>query len=171
VRRFSKAPLDLATVGQLLWSAQGITHPHGLRTAPSAGALYPLELYIVAGAVEGLPPAVYRYIPKQHRLIETALTDRRRALAEAAFHQSWLSEAPLVVVFTAIYSRTTRKYGSRGKQYVHMEVGHAAQNLYLQAGAQALGTVVVGAFDDDEVSKLLDLPDNTEPLLLMPVGR
>ena len=171
VRTFGKAPLSLAELGQLLWAAQGITHPQGLRTAPSAGALYPLELYVVAGEVEGLPSAVYRYLPKGHRLVETAPNDRRQALARAALYQTWLGDASVVVVFTAIYARTTRKYGERGERYVHMEVGHAAQNLLLQAKAQALGSVVVGAFRDGEVSKVLDLPDNTQPMILVPVGR
>ena len=171
VRTFGKAPLSLATLGQLLWAAQGITHPKGLRTAPSAGALYPLELYVVAGEVEGLPPAVYRYLPKDHRLLETAPGDRRQALAKAALYQLWLDDAAVVVVFTAIYARTTRKYGKRGERYVHIEVGHAAQNLFLQAEALSLGTVDVGAFRDNKVSKLLDLPDDTQPLLLMPVGK
>lgn len=171
VRTFGKAPLSLAELGQLLWAAQGITHPQGLRTAPSAGALYPLELYVVAGEVEGLPPAVYRYLPEGHRLVKTAPNDRRQALARAALYQTWLGDAPVVVVFTAIYARTTRKYGERGERYVHMEVGHAAQNLLLQAKAQALGSVVVGAFRDGKVSKVLDLPDNTQPMILVPVGR
>lgn len=171
VRTFNKAPLSLAELGQLLWAAQGITHPQGLRTAPSAGALYPLELYVVAGAVEGLPSAVYRYLPKGHRLLQTTPGDRRRALAGTTFDQPWLADAAVVIVFTAIYARTTRKYAERGVRYVHMEVGHAAQNLFLQAEAQALGSVVMGAFRDGEVSKLLDLPADTEPLLLMPVGR
>ena len=171
VRTFGKAPLGLAELGQLLWAAQGISHPQGLRTAPSAGALYPLELYVVAGEVEGLPPAVYRYLPEGHRLVETAPGDRRQALARAALNQSWLRDAAVVVVFTAIYARTTRKYGERGVRYVHMEVGHAAQNLLLQAKAQALGSVVVGAFRDAEVSKMLGLPADTQPLSLVPVGR
>jgi SagB-type dehydrogenase family enzyme len=171
VRTFGKAPLSLSVLGQLLWAAQGISHPQGLRTAPSAGALYPLELYVVAGEVEGLPPAVYRYLPREHRLVETTPGDHRNALGRAALFQTWLSDAPVVVVFTAIYARTTRKYGERGKRYVHIEVGHAAQNLLLQAEAQALGSVVVGAFQDNKVSKVLDLPDETQPLLLVPVGR
>ena len=171
VRTFSKAPLSLAELGQLLWAAQGITHPQGLRTAPSAGALYPLELYVVAGQVEGLPSAVYRYLPEGHRLLETAPDDRRQALAGATLDQTWLGDAAAVVVFTAIYARTTRKYGERGERYVHMEVGHAAQNLFLQAEALALGTVVMGAFRDSKVSKVLGLPDDTQPMILMPVGR
>lgn len=171
IREFGKGPVNLAILGQLLWAAQGISHPQGLRTAPSAGALYPLELYVVAGEVEGLPSAVYHYLPEGHRLLETAPGDRRQALARAALDQSWLSDAAVIVVFTAIYARTTCKYGDRGVRYVHMEVGHAAQNLFLQAGAEALGSVVVGAFQDDEVSMVLELPADTQPLTLMPVGR
>lgn len=171
VRTFSKAPLSLDMLGQLLWAAQGITHPQGLRTAPSAGALYPLELYVVAGEVEGLPSAVYRYLPEGHRLVKTAADDHRQALARAALYQTWLGDAAAIIVFTAIYERTTRKYGDRGERYVHMEVGHAAQNLFLQAEALALGTVVVGAFRDGKVSKVLGLPDDTQPMILMPVGR
>ena len=171
VRAFRKAPLRLAEVGQLLWAAQGISDPRGFRTAPSAGALYPLELYVVAGAVDGLPPAVYHYHPKGHRLVETSDGDRRQALARAALGQSWVRDAAAVVVFAAIFKRTTRKYGNRGVRYVHMEVGHAAQNLFLQAEALGLGTVVVGAFDDEEVNTTLQLPSNMQPLMLMPVGR
>jgi SagB-type dehydrogenase family enzyme len=171
VRTFGKTPLNLTELGQLLWAAQGISHPQGLRTTPSAGALYPLELYVVAGEVEGLPSAVYHYLPEGHRLLKTAPGDRRKELARAALDQSWLCDAAVVVVFTAIYERTTCKYGERGVRYVHMEVGHAAQNLFLQAEAQALGSVVVGAFQDDEVSKVLELPTDTQPLILMPVGR
>jgi SagB-type dehydrogenase family enzyme len=171
VRTFNKTQLNLTELGRLLWAAQGISHPQGLRTAPSAGALYPLELYVVAGEAEGLPSAVYRYLPEGHRLVETAPGDYRQALAGAALDQSWLSDAAVVVVFSAVYARTTHKYGERGIRYVHIEVGHAAQNLFLQAEAQALGSVVVGAFRDDEVSKVLDLPADTQPLLLMPVGR
>ena len=170
-RAFRKAPLRLAEVGQLLWAAQGISDPQGFRTAPSAGALYPLELYVVAGAVDGLPPAVYHYHPKGHRLVETSDGDRRQALARAALGQSWVRDAAAVVVFAAIFKRTTRKYGNRGVRYVHMEVGHAAQNLFLQAEALGLGTVVVGAFDDEEVNTKLQLPSNMQSLMLMPVGR
>jgi SagB-type dehydrogenase family enzyme len=171
IREFGKVPVNLAILGQLLWAAQGISHPQGLRTAPSAGALYPLELYVVAGEVEGLPSAVYHYLPEGHRLLETVPGDRRQALARTALDQSWLSDAAVIVVFTAIYARTTCKYGDRGVRYVHMEVGHAAQNLFLQAEAETLGSVVVGAFQDDEVSKVLELPADTQPLTLMPVGR
>jgi SagB-type dehydrogenase family enzyme len=154
----------------LLWAAQGITNPQGLRTAPSAGALYPLELYVIAGNVEGLTPGVYHYQPGRHRLQQTMPGDQRRLLARAAHGQAWVRTAAAVVVITAVYDRTTRKYGDRGVRYVHMEVGHAAQNLFLQAEALGLAAVVVGAFEDDAVAKVLDLPTDVQPLMLFPVA-
>lgn len=171
VRDFSGAPLTREQLGQLLWSAQGITSPEGFRTTPSAGALYPLELFAVVGAVEDLEPGVYRYHPVGHALEKTADGDRRALLTRAARGQSWVREAALVVVFAAVYERTTHKYGERGIRYVHMEVGHASQNLFLQAQALRLGSVVVGAFDDGEVAAALELAEGIRPLSLMPVGR
>jgi SagB-type dehydrogenase family enzyme len=171
VRDYRFAALAVADLGQLLWAAQGITHPAGLRTAPSAGARYPLELYVVAGDVTGLPAGVYHYRPDGHRLDGLRGGDLRAPLAQAAHAQDWLRDAAAVVVFAADYARTTRKYGDRGVRYVHMEVGHAAQNLLLQAQALGLATVVVGAFDDDALARLLRLPDDVQPLALLPVGR
>jgi len=170
VRSFSNASLSLAQLGHLLWAAQGITHSEGLRAAPSAGALYPLELYAVVGAVEGLKPGVYHYRPGEHQLINVADGDRRKDLVRAAHGQSWIAEAAVVIAFGAIYERTTRKYGERGVRYVHMEVGYAGENVHLQASASGLGTTVVGAFDDEDVAAVLGLPAGTEPLALMPVG-
>ena len=171
VRDFSDASLSASEVGQLLWAAQGINDPEGLRTAPSAGALYPLEVYLIAGAVKGLPSGLYRYKPVGHRLVKIASGDRREVLARAAFGQSWLADAAAIIAFTAIPERTRNKYGVRAERYVHIEIGHAAENLFLQAEALDLGTVVVGAFDDDEVTEVLQLPATTHPYLLMPVGR
>lgn len=170
VRNFHSKKLSLPELSQLLWAAQGITDTQGYRAAPSAGALYPLELYIVSGSVETLLPAVYHYDPYTHTLILVSKGDQRVALATAAMSQTWIAEAAAVVVFSARYSRTTIKYGERGRRYVHIEVGHAAENLFLQAQALGLSTVVVGAFDDQQVSGLAGLPDGFEPLLLMPVG-
>lgn len=141
----------------------------GLRTAPSAGALYPLELYLVAGNVEGLPDGVYRYRPRDHELTKTGDGDRRRELAKVTFDQSWIQDAAGVLIFSAVPDRTTRKYGKRGIRYVHMEAGHAAQNVYLQAVSLNLATVVVGAFEDDDVKSVLGLEE--DPLYLMPFGR
>ena len=171
VREYRDAPLSLHEIGQLLWAAQGITHARGLRTAPSAGALYPLELYLVAGNVTGLEAGVYHYQLQHHRLAQHLAGDKRQPLAKAAYMQSWLADAPAIVIFTADYQRTRKKYGQRAERYVHMEVGHAAQNLFLQAEDLDLGTVVVGAFFDEDVAELLQMPAELVPLALMPVGK
>jgi len=171
VREYPDTLLSLAEVSQLLWAAQGITHSQGYRTAPSAGALYPLELYVAAAGVEGLANGVYHYKPAHHQLVKTSNDNVRAGLARAAMSQTWVKEASAVLVFTADYGRTTKKYGKRGRRYVHMEVGHAAQNLFLQAEALGLATVTVGAFDDDAVARILHIPADLQPLMLMPIGR
>ncbi len=171
VRSYKKSSLNLAEVGQLLWSAQGMSGAQGLRTAPSAGALYPLKLFVVVGDVNGISPGIYQYNPEEHSLLKTANGDLRKSLQEAALDQSCIGDAAVIFVFTAIYRRTTWKYGDRGVRYVHMEVGHAGQNLFLQAESLRLGTVVVGAFNDDEVREVLNLDSDIQPLSLMPVGR
>jgi len=171
VREFAPEPLPVATVSQLLWAAQGITDPAGLRTAPSAGALYPLEVYLVAGAVAGVRPGVYRYDPRRHRLVLGSQGDPRRAVAEAALGQDWVAEAPAILVLAAVYQRTARKYGERSARYVHMEVGHAAQNVYLQAVALGLGTTMVGAYRDEKLARVLGLPEREKPLALLPIGK
>jgi SagB-type dehydrogenase family enzyme len=171
VREFGKGGLTLAEVSQLLWAAQGITDPEGKRTAPSAGALYPLEVFLVAGGQDELPAGVYRYRPQGHDLIPVVQGDQRAKLAGAALEQDWLNDAPVTIVIAALYERTARKYKLRARRYVQMEVGHAAQNVHLQAVALDLRTVVVGAFDDAEVKRVLTLAVNEEPLCLMPVGR
>jgi SagB-type dehydrogenase family enzyme len=170
-RDFARGGLSLDEIGQLLWAAQGITDRKGFRTAPSAGALYPLEAYVVVGNVDDLPPGVYRYSPKRHELIRIMSGDRRRALAGAALGQAWVKRAPAVIVIAGVYERSAKKYGRRAQRYTHIEVGHAAQNVYLQATALGLGTVLVGAFHDADVQEALDLPADHEPLGLMPVGR
>jgi SagB-type dehydrogenase family enzyme len=171
VRDYSGQPLTLPEISQLMWAAQGLTDPRGFRTAPSAGGLYPLELHIVVGDVEDLAAGVYRYQPDGHQLVKTADGDKRAELAEAALEQEWVEEGAVDFVFTAVYERTTGKYGQRGIRYVHMEAGHAAQNLCLQATALGLGAVTIGAFYDKEVSQLLNLPADEEPLYVIPVGR
>ena len=171
VRSYQKSPLNLAEVGQLLWSAQGVSDVQGLRTAPSAGALYPLKIFVVIGDVNELSAGIYQYNPEEHSLLKTANGDLRKSLQKAALDQTCVGDAAIIFVFTAIYQRTIWKYGKRGVRYVHMEVGHAGQNLFLQAEGLGLGTVVVGAFDDDEVREVLNLDTDLQPLSLMPVGR
>lgn len=171
VREFGKAALTLEEVSQLLWAAQGITGRDGLRAAPSAGALYPLELYLVAERVRDLAPGIYKYAPAGHKLMKIITGDQGHELALAAHGQDCVADAPAVLVFTAVERRTTRKYGSRGVRYAHIETGHAAQNVFLQATALGLGAVVVGAFEDDAIAELLHLPEGEAPLYLMPLGR
>ena len=171
VRDYSDEPLSLTEISQLVWSAQGKTHPDGLRTAPSAGALYPLEVYLVAGKVEDLPAGIYKYKPGKHELVRVVDGDMRKALSKAALGQSCIEEAPAVIVITAVYERTMKKYGERGIQYAHIEVGCASENVYLQAGSLGLGTVFIGAFYDDKIRKVLNADKKERPLCIMPVGR
>jgi len=171
VRSYKDAPLTIAEASQLLWAAQGITSRGALRTAPSAGALYPLELYIAVGNVKDLPEGVYKYRPHDHSLMRVVKGDKRIELCNAALGQSPVKSAPAVIVFAAVYERTTLKYGDRGMQYVHIETGHAAQNVSLQAAALNLGTVAIGAFYDEQVRKAINMADRELPLYIMPVGR
>lgn len=165
VRDFSSTPLTEEELAQLLWALQGRTRSWVGRTAPSAGALYPLEIYIV------LPEGVFHYLPQDHRLARSATDDLRNALATAALGQACVREAPAVFVIAAVYERTARKYSNRAERYVKMEAGHACQNLLLQATALGLAAVPVGAFHDDQIQRILALPKNHEPLYLIPVGR
>ena len=170
-RHFARAPLTLQEVAQLLWAAQGVTHGQGLRSAPSAGALYPLQAYFVAFHVSGLAPGVYRYVPQRHELNLIVHGDVRAQLAAAALGQSAVAEAPGVLVLAAVEARSTGKYGARGIAYVEREAGHAAQNVLLQATALQLAGVPVGAFDDARVAAALGLAADERPLYLVPLGR
>jgi SagB-type dehydrogenase family enzyme len=171
IREFNREALTLPEISQLLWAAQGTTDSEGRRTAPSAGALYPLEVLLVAGKEGALPAGVYKYRPQGHDLVRVAEGDIRTKLAAAALEQDWLSDAPVTIVLAAVHARTAKKYKQRAERYVHLEVGHAAQNIHLQAVALHLGTVVVGAFDDAQVKRVLSLAENEDPLCLMPVGK
>jgi SagB-type dehydrogenase family enzyme len=163
-REFTSDPLTWSEVGQLLWAAQGV-NAAGRRTAPSAGALYPLEVYAVT------PDGVSHYDPVSHARLPHREGDLREALARAALGQHFVRQAPLTIVLTAVFARVTRRYGqARGERYVLLEVGHAAQNVLLQAVALGLGSVAVGAFEDAAVAALLGLPHDHVPLYLLPVG-
>jgi SagB-type dehydrogenase family enzyme len=161
----------LAELSQILWAAQGITDPSGFRTAPSAGALYPLEVYIVVGNVAGVPAGIYKYRPDSHSMAKVGDGDQRQALAQVALSQECIQQGAIDIVITAVYERVTGKYGDRGVRYVHLEAGHAAQNICLQVVALKLGTVTVGAFDDADVKTVLGAATDEEPLYILPVGR
>ncbi len=165
VREFAPTRLSVETVSQLLWAAQGVTDRHrGLRAAPSAGATYPLVIYLVSD--EG----VYLYHPESHTLTSKRPGDVRSILASSCLGQPWVREAPVSLVLAAVYERTTKRYGPRGERYVHIEVGHAAENIHLQAVALGLGSVPIGAFDDRRVAEILGLPAKERPLYIIPVG-
>ncbi len=173
VRSFKSKALNMAQLSQLLWSAYGITGDNGLyKSVPSAGALYPLDIWVAAGknGVDGLPPGVYHYIPKGHTLAEIKSGEVRDRLATAALMQSWIAEAPIVLVVTGEYARCSRKYGERGVRYTHIEAGHAGQNIFLQAGGLGLGAGIVGAFRESLVQEALGISRTYDPILIMPVG-
>ena len=170
-RNFSDTPLALAEAAQVLWAAQGLTEGRK-RTVPSAGAAFPLELYVAVGmgTVEGLEAGVYHYLPSGHALERHAEGDIRPMIARASLGQGFLAQAPLDLLMAADLSRTAQRYGDRARRYVDMEAGHASQNVHLQAEALGLGTVAVGAFHDDDVAAAFRLPASLRPLYLMPVG-
>jgi SagB-type dehydrogenase family enzyme len=170
VREFGPRPLSRAHAAQLLWAAQGVTSGGGGRTAPSAGALYPLELHLAAGAVSELPAGLYRFRPRTRDLRAEAPGDLRTALAASALGQAWIAEAPAIVVLSAVERRTAVKYAGRAERYVQLEAGHVAQNIALQAVALGLGCTPVGAFDDNRLDSLLGLPAGERSLYLLPVG-
>jgi SagB-type dehydrogenase family enzyme len=167
-RSFKDRAITQQQLGQLLWSAQGQTDSRGLKAVPSAGATFPLEIYAVVGNVEGLEPGIYRYAGADHSLEPAGQGDIRRELASSALGQQFIARAPATIVLAADYGRTAGRYGRRAQRYVHMEVGHAGQNVYLQCEALGLGTCAIGAFDDEGVKEVLGIRE--EPLYLLPVG-
>lgn len=168
-RSFGTQPLAVAALAQLLWAAQG-ENARGRRTAPSAGALYPLETHLVAARVDGLAPGAYRYLAPAHALQRNASAATPAGLRAAALGQACVGAAPAVVVLAAVEARSAGKYGTRASRYAVFEAGAAAQNLALQAVALGLGTVVIGGFDDAAVARVLQLPTGEQPLVLLPVG-
>ncbi len=170
IRAYSEKALSESDVARFLWVAQGISSKEGFRTAPSAGALYPLELHLVAGNVAGIEPGVYRYISEEHSLIEDVSGDLRAKLAEAALSQLMIRNAPASLVISAVYPRITSTYMKRGVRYAVMEAGHVAENIYLLATELGIGTCAIGAFEDEEVRKALKLPTNEDPLYILPLG-
>ncbi len=164
-RQFESEALSLAQLGQLCWAAQGCTSDRGYRSTPSAGATYPLELFVVSA--DGL----FQYMPAKHLLERLSDRELRSKLASAAWGQEFIEDAPVTLVFAAEFSRTTQRYGQRGIRYVYMEAGHAAQNVHLQAEALGLVSVAVGAFDDASISKVLSLPEQLAPVYMVVIGR
>jgi SagB-type dehydrogenase family enzyme len=182
IRKYRSDPLDLLQLSQILWSAQGITGTRGLRAAPSAGATYPLEIFVVVGkqgvigdrekqAHEELQAGIYHYEAESHSLRLHESADLRPDLARAALDQAYIIDAPVDIVICAIYHRTSHRYGTRAERYVHIEVGHVGENIHLQTVALGLSTVEIGAFRDEEVRTVLGLDEQIKPLYIMPVGK
>jgi SagB-type dehydrogenase family enzyme len=186
VRDYVDVPLSISEISQILWAAQGFTQERkepprmwnpkyewqgGLRTAPSAGALYPMEIYLLAGNVEGLAKGVYKFIPKNHSLKRITSVDKRTDLCNAALKQPSIEKAAAVIVMAGVYERTSFKYGERAERYVHIEAGSIAENVYLQGLTLGIGTVIIGAFNDKDVKNVLGLPEDENPLVIMPLGQ
>ena len=182
VRRYRRDPLDLFQLGQILWAAQGTTGSGQLRGVPSAGATYPLEVFVVVGTAgvivtepkqpsTELQAGVYRYHVDCHSLNLHKAAELRPELARASLDQNFIIDSAIDIVLCAIYSKTSGRYGKRADRYVHMEVGHAGQNIHLQAVALGLATVEVGAFCDEKVREVPGLEERVKPLYIMPVGR
>ena len=173
VREYATDPITLADLSQLLWAAQGLTDARkGRRASPSAGALYPLEFYVVVRerGIAGLPAGVYHYSPGDQRITLVKDGDKSGELRAAALDQEVVSLAAVNIVTTAILQRTRPKYGERGLQYVYQESGHAAENVFLQAVSLGLGTVVVGAFDEEKTRSILGARPEERPIYIQPVG-
>ena len=171
VRNYTALPLTLSELSQILWAAQGLSGPGGLKTTPSAGALYPLEIYVAAANVTGLASGIYKYGCGDHVLLRTEEDDKRAELFDAALRQNSIKSAPVILIICAVYERMTVKYGHRGIRYTDMEAGHASQNVYLQAESMGLATLAIGAFHDSKVKKIVNMMRAEQPLYLMPIGK
>jgi SagB-type dehydrogenase family enzyme len=170
VRNFDKKPMTLEQISQILWAAQGITNKRGFRTAPSAGALYPLNVYAIVGEANGISPGIYRYHPANHTVTRIKTGDMRSKFHKAGLGQNAIRTAPVTILFCGIVERTTRKYGDKGVQYVLMEAGHVGQNVLLQAVSLGLGAVPIGAFNENEIRQIMEFDNKTSPLYLIPIG-
>jgi SagB-type dehydrogenase family enzyme len=179
-RKFLKNKISASDLSQILWAAYGISRPMmdfpylkgGLRTTPSAGTIYPLEIYALVENVEGIEQGVYKYNSQSHSIVCVINKEMKEELAKSALNQKMIHIAPVCLLYTAVFSRTEKGYGQRGRErYVYLELGHSAQNVYLMAETLHLGTCSIGSFNDDEVKKVMQLPDEEDPLYIMPIGR
>ena len=178
-RHLTGQAISAEQLGQLLWSAYGVTSPQpykpltrgGFRTAPSAGGSYPLEVDVIIGNVEGIEPGVYRYVSEAHKIVRRMDKDIRAEMCAAALGQAFVKEAPITIVYSGIYERTTKKYGERGlTRYVWLDAGHSTENVCLQVEALGLGACVVGAFNDEQVAELMQYSGEEVPMYMVAVG-
>jgi len=183
IRDFRNVPMSLSMLSQLVWAAQGVTRkedapqgwmwgpwPGGKRTAPSAGAMYPLELYVVAGNVEGLKPGIFKYQSQTHGLAVVSEGNRRSQMSTRGPGQKWIEGAPVLFVVAGVPARLEPRFGDRSARYLHFEVGHVVENICLQAVALGLGGTVVGSFVDAVVKQIVGMPEEESPLAIVPVG-
>jgi SagB-type dehydrogenase family enzyme len=175
VRAYDGQPMSMAEVSQLLWATDGVTGQAGstlVRTAPSAGALYPIETYVAIYAVDGIEPGLYHYQVREHALAQLAAGDQRLAVSAAALDQGMAADADVVLIWSAVFGRTTWKYKQRRYRYVYLDAGHIAQNAALAAVALGLGSCQIAALYDDEANALLGLDGESESVIYMTaVGR
>ncbi|MCK4852757.1 MAG: SagB/ThcOx family dehydrogenase [Bacteroidales bacterium] len=178
-RYFQTSPLTPSEISQILWAAYGLKEPargkrfsgKANRNCPSAGALFPLEIYLTVGDIVDIPSGFYQFIPDEHALKLIHDKDLREDLCKAAQQREMVRDAPASLIYIAIESRVIARYGERGVQrYIPMDIGHSAQNVYLQVEALGLGTCAIGAFNDETVKQVLDLPEEQIPMYIMPVG-
>jgi SagB-type dehydrogenase family enzyme len=171
VRSFAPDPLPLATIGQLAWSAQGVTDPStGYRTAPSAGGTLPIEVDLIVRGMPGLTAGVYRYLPTAHALRRRLDGDPREEVVAATMGQAFLLEPPVVMALSSVAERTAPRFGAFTERLIDMEVGHVGQNVSLQAVALGLATVVVAAIREPEMAAALHLAPGERPIYLLPLG-
>jgi SagB-type dehydrogenase family enzyme len=173
IRSYLSKSLTLEQLSQIFWAAQGITEDRGYkRSAPSGGALYPMDIYAIVGdnGVQGLKAGIYHYDPHNHSAVLIVEGDFRKDVARTALSQMWMASAPLNLVITSEYRRITRKYGARGERYAMIEAGHIGQNIFLQAEALGLRAGIVGAFHDDDIIRVMNIARSHEPLIILPVG-
>lgn len=163
IRSFKDKVIEIEKISQILWATQG--KKGHKRTVPSAGATYPLEIYVILK-----DKGYFHYNIDRHALELIIDEDISEKLASASWNQQFISEAYLNVILCAIFARTTQRYGERGVRYVFIEVGHCAQNIHLEAVSLGLASVPIGAYEDDKVKAVLDLPKNVEPLYIIPIG-
>jgi SagB-type dehydrogenase family enzyme len=169
-RKYTLSPLKLEELSQLLWATYGLVNSRR-RVVPSAGATYPVEVYVFVKNIEGLKPGIYKYNEHEHSLILLKEGDYSKELSYACLNQDWVYTAPVNIVIVALYERTTSWYGERGFRYIYMEAGHIGQNIYLTCADLNLGTVAVGAFHDEEIKRIIGLGNEYIVLYVFPVGK
>ncbi len=171
-RVYKKIPPTLEEISKLLFSGQGITDKkNNKRIVPSAGALFPIETYLIIGKAKKINPGIYKYLPETHQLTIISQKDVRKELVKATLFQRWIEDAPITIILCGVFWRTMIKYGKRGIPFVYMEIGHIAQNISLQAIELGMGSVCIGGFNKKKVRKILNLESESTPLYLMSLGK